>query len=169
MQVVQKVECCYSKPQVMSLLCHSIIDLFLLFCSFLFFFLVVFVYIYMFTSCLCAMECIFWNKDILSYLIYLCNASTHFILNERLERDLQISLCKLIYPGLVITQSFLHLIFRIWSSTHKSFHWHLSASSVLMSQWCCWGRCARAGLKEEWMRPYICYSKIVKPGISWNH
>ena len=41
---------------------------FVLFFSFLS--LVVFVYLYMFTSCLlCAMECIFWNKDILSYLI----------------------------------------------------------------------------------------------------
>ena len=25
-KVVQKVECCYSKPQVMSLLCHDLID-----------------------------------------------------------------------------------------------------------------------------------------------
>ena len=51
------------------MLCHKIIDLFLLFCSFLFLFLVVFVYIYMYTSCLlCSVECIFWNKDILSYL-----------------------------------------------------------------------------------------------------
>ena len=73
MQVVQKVECCYPKPQVMSVLCHNIIDLSLLFCSFLFFPL----------QCLCIYTCshhayyVLWNVFseietsylVLSYLI----------------------------------------------------------------------------------------------------
>ena len=58
LQLVQKVECCYPKPQVMSVLCHNIIDVLLLFCSVLFFSFSCSVCVY--TSCLlCSMECIF--------------------------------------------------------------------------------------------------------------
>ena len=49
MQVVQKAECCYSKPQVMSLLCHNVIDLFVfLFFSFCFSFEYIYRYRYMY-------------------------------------------------------------------------------------------------------------------------
>ena len=41
-----------------------------------------------------------------------------------------LSLCKLIYPGLEIAQSLIHLLLRIYTSSHKSFRRHLSASSI---------------------------------------